>query len=254
MIKFLPFILLTCPLLSLYYGAPGIATGAQEGVFFKCSDLVGIKVGYLGDITLDKSLSTSSKRSLLSIESFFSQREQGTVTINFINRFEVYSSLGSMRLKAEPKINKNSQLTLATANQFTWGLGGRGVIFDYQKVSLGIDIKYQSFSPCMKYAHNNSAPQELYKKARLKYREWQIGLGASYDNPCFSPYIGALYNQTSARFSELFTQKTALFFHSRKKFGMAAGVMISSGKVFELDLEARMICENAVSACGNFRF
>jgi hypothetical protein len=115
-------------------------------------------------------------------------------------------------------------------------------------------MKYQSYSTHLLYAHDNGAPLSLQKNAKLHYREWQAGLGLSYETLYFSPYIGAIYNQTSMRFMNVKSQKSQLFIHSRKKFGAALGVMISSGKAFELDLEARMINERAYSASGNFRF
>lgn len=239
---------------ALYYGTPGISTGATEGVIFEKDSLIGIKVGYLGDITLNKSLIPSQKRKALDIESFSSQREQGILTLNFINRFEIYSSLGAMKIKIEPKISKYLVETLATGNRFTWGVGGRAVLFDYDNLALGLDMKYQSYSPRLSYGHDNGVPFALQSSTQLRYREWQAGLGLSYETLYFSPYIGALYNQTSVHVLNLKTQKTHLFIHSRKKFGMAVGVMISSGKVFELDLEARMINERAFSASGNFRF
>jgi hypothetical protein len=239
---------------ALYYGTPGISTGSTEGVIFEKDALLGIKIGYLGDITLNKSLMPSQKVKALSVESFTSQREQGVILLNFINRFEVYSSLGAMQLKIEPKISKTLAQLLSTSNQFTWGVGGRAVLFDYNKIALGLDMKYQSYSPHLLYAHDNGAPVSLQQNAKLRYREWQAGLGLSYETLYFSPYIGAIYNQTSMRFMDLKTQKSHLFIHSRKKFGAAVGVMISSGKDFELDLEARMINERAFSASGNFRF
>jgi hypothetical protein len=239
---------------ALYYGTPGIFTGATEGVIFDKDSFIGVKLGYLGDITLNKSLIPSQKVKALSVESFTSQREQGVILVNFINRFEVYSSLGAMQLKIEPKISKTLLELMSTGNHFTWGVGGRAVLFDYNKIALGLDMKYQSYNPHLAYGHDNGAPVSLQKNAKLRYREWQAGLGLSYETLYFSPYIGAIYNQTSMRFMHVKTQKSHLYIHSRKKFGAAVGVMISSGKAFELDLEARMINERAFSASGNFRF
>jgi hypothetical protein len=239
---------------ALYYGTPGIYTGATEGVIFEKDALVGIKIGYLGDITLNKSLIPSQQVEALSVESFTSQREQGVILVNFINRFEVYSSLGAMQLKIEPKISKTLLKLMSTGNHFTWGAGGRAVLFDYSKITLGLDMKYQSYNPYLSYSHDNGAPVSLQKNAKLRYREWQASLGLSYETLYFSPYVGAIYNQTSMRFMNAKTQKNHLCIHSRKKFGAALGVMISSGKAFELDLEARMINERAFSASGNIRF
>lgn len=239
---------------ALYYGSPGISTGAVDGVIFSQDNLFGIKVGYLGDITLDKSLAPVRRKQAVQIESFSSQREQGVLTVNFINRFEVYTSLGSMQLHVEPKISKTLVETLATGNRFTWGIGGRAVLYDIDAIALGLDLKYQSYSPHLFFVHDNGAPVLLAKNTKLRYREWQAGLGLSYQTKYFSPYMGATYNQTSLRAFNLKTQKSHLFMHSRKKFGMAVGVMVSSGKDFELDIEARMINERAFSANGNFRF
>lgn len=239
---------------ALYYGTPGISTGATEGVFFSKEGFFGLKVGYLGDITLNKSLNASGRKSTLDVENFSSQREQGMLTANFINRFEVYGSLGAMKMSVEPKLSHVLVQKLVTQNRLTWGVGGRAVLFDCNHLTLGLDMKYQSATPQLAYGHENGAPFSLWPHAKMRYREWQAGLGLSYETLYFSPYLGATYNQTSLRVLNLKTQKTNSFIHSRKKFGMALGAMLSSGKDFELDFEARMINERAFSACGNFRF
>lgn len=244
---------------SLYYGSPNLPDTAVEGFFIPKDFFLGVKVGFQADYVFDKSLKVASSKSARKIDDFNYYMQQGVLTLNFVDRFEVFGSLGSIRFHIEPRNTSVIRQTYETNNTFTWGLGGRGILFEFSKAVLGVDFKYQASSPHFDLMAQNGVPIESVGDAVLRYREWQIGLGLSYTVDIFTPYIGAIYTQSTGQYKYLPhnllpNHKRHFSVNSRKKFGMAVGTTISTGKIFELDLEARMINETAVSAAANVRF
>lgn len=70
----------------------------------------------------------------------------------------------------------------------------------------------------------------------------------------FAPYLSALYNQTKASIKKFHQGGGSFTLHSKKKFGMALGTTLSTSKLFDLNLEARVINETALSCSFDFRF
>lgn len=244
---------------SLYYGSPNLPNTAKAGVFIPQECWFGFKLGFQNDYVLDKSLKVANKKSAEKIEVFNYYLQQGLLTFNFIDRFEVYGSLGSMKFRIEPRNSGTIRQVYDTKNQFSWGFGARGILFEFSNAVLGLDFKYQGCSPSLQSIISNGVPRASTGRAYLRYREWQIGLGLAYALDMFSPYIGAIYNQSTAHYKRLPADllpnhKKYFSVNSQKKFGMAVGATFSTGKIFELDLEARMINETAVSAAANVRF
>lgn len=244
---------------SLYYGSPNLPDTAREGIFIPKDCFFGVKVGYQADYVFDKSLKIANPRSAKAIDVFNYYMQQGVFTFNFIDRFEAYGSMGAIQFHIEPRITQVVRQTYETGNCFTWGLGGRAILFEFSKATLGLDFKYQAASPHIQWIDQNGVPRESVGHTKLRYREWQIGLGLSYALEIFTPYIGAVYNQSSSEYKNLPRDllpdyKRHFSVNSKKKFGMALGTTLSTGTVFELDLEARMINETAVSAAANVRF
>lgn len=243
----------------LYYGSPDLPNTAKEGLFIPKECSFGLKVGFQNDYVFDKSLKVANRASARKIEVFNYYLQQGLLTLNFINRFEAYGSLGSIKFHIEPRNSGIVRQVYETKNEFTWGFGARGILFEFSNAALGLDFKYQGSSPSLQWVSHNGVPRETLDGAYLRYREWQLGLGLSYALEMFTPYIGATYNQSTAQYKNLPNDflpdhKRHFSVNSKKKFGMAVGTTLSTGKAFELDLEARMINETAVSAAANVRF
>lgn len=244
---------------ALYYGCPNLPDTAREGILIPKDWFLGIKVGFEADYVFDKSLKVANSKSARKIEVFNYYLEQGVLTLNFIDRFEMYGSMGAIHFHIEPRMTGSIRQTYETNYRFTWGLGGRAILFETSKATLGVDFKYQAASPPFDWMSQNGIPRDSIGNAKFRYREWQIGLGLSYDLDMFTPYMAAIYNQSTGQYKYLDRnilpdRKSHFSINSRKKFGMAVGTTLSTGTVFELDLEARMINETAVSAAANVRF
>ena len=244
---------------SLYYGSPNLPDTAVEGFFISKDCSFGLKLGYQGDFIFDKSLSVTNPHIVKGIQQIHYHMQQGVITANFINRFEVFASLGEIQLHIEPRISSLLSSTFNTGNRFTWGFGGRGILFTFSQAAIGLDFKYQLASPHFQWITENGVPIYGLGNSKLRYREWQLGVGLSYQSDIFTPYIGATYCQAQGEYKKLASailpsHRTHFTMKSRKKFGMAVGTTLSTGKIFEMDLEARLINETAVSITGNVRF
>jgi len=245
-------------LYGLYYGSPNLPNTTKEGIIIPQDWFFGLKIGYQNDYVFDKSLKVANRLSAQKIEVFNYYLQQGEITFNFVDRFEVYGLLGAMKFRIEPRNSGVIRQLYETNNHFSWGFGARGILFEWARGVLGLDFKYMGSSPSLQSIAHNGVPRDS-GHAYLRYREWQIGLGLAYALETFSPYIGAIYNQSTGHYKKLPLDllpdhKSYFSVVSKTKFGMALGVTLSTGSIFTLDLEARMFNETALSAAANVKF
>ncbi|MCH9630053.1 MAG: Major outer membrane porin [Chlamydiia bacterium] len=245
------FVLASCGAHALYNGAPSLPHVTETGFFFNKDDWFALKVGYQGDLLIDRSLRPTNNR-IKRMDVFGYHLNQGVITANFVDRFEVYSSLGAAKFFIEPRVTETTRLSMETGNRFTWGVGARGVLYEVSKFTFGMDVKYQEANPSFQWISLNGAPIGPTGGAKLKYQEWQIGLGVSYRIELFTPYIVGRYCQTLSRYKHfplglLANNATSFRVKSRKKFGISVGATLSSGNIFDMDFEARMIDETAAT-------
>jgi hypothetical protein len=93
----------------------------------------------------------------------------------------------------------------------------------------------------------------------LRWHEWQIDLDIAYHIDLLTPYIGAKYKNAMTEISNAQTaiapdgSRTA-HFSARTPVGLVLGCSLSTGKYFMLNLEARLIDEEAVTVSADIRF
>ncbi|PCI92733.1 hypothetical protein COB11_06695 [Candidatus Aerophobetes bacterium] len=245
------FVLACCSAQALYNGSPSLPHVTETGFFFTKDDWFALKIGYQNDILIDRSLKPTNN-TIRRMDVFRYYFNQGVITANFVDRFEVYSSLGAAKFFIEPRVTPTTRLTMETGNRFTWGVGARGVLYEVSKFSFGMDMKYQESTPSFQWISINGTPTTSTQGAKLKYQEWQIGLGVSYRIELFTPYVVGRYCQTLARYTHfaaglLPNNATSFRVKSRKKFGISVGATLSNGNIFDIDFEARMIDETAAT-------
>jgi hypothetical protein len=241
-------------LYGLYNGSPALPSVIEEGVLIKKDFPVSIKTEFLLTECLDKSLFVVDHQPGREKQVFKYTQQQGVIALNFVDRFELFGSMGEMRAHIEGRKNYLERFVLETGNRYTWGFGGRAEIYSFSSATLGLNFAYQGYSPKFQWGSINGDPMSDAKRKRLKFTEWQIGLGLGYDCGFFAPYISALYNQTKASIKKFHQGGGSFTLHSKKKFGMALGTTLSTSKLFDLNLEARIIHETAFSCSFDFRF
>ncbi len=256
--KILPLLLLsTCALSALEFGNPGAPGIIEKGLFFSPNNTIAIQAGYQRDWVFDRDMKAVSKvRGRL--EEFSYVADQGVLTMNIFKRIQCYGSVGALRISSRHTPNRTTLNEYETHDELTWGVGSRILFLQWQKLSFGIDGKYQSAKPSMRWMTSNGTPTPPASNTEIRMHEWQIGLGVSGQISLLYPYIGVKYSNAKSEFKNLpkdFLPNTTRFNTSnRRKFGLVLGSSISNGSLFSLNVEARLIDEEALSLSAELQF
>jgi len=183
----------------------------------------------------------------------------GMATLNFENRLDLYTILGASRLELNREISSTMQ--------FSWGFGGKLILFETQNLYFGLDIKYFVANQKPKYFISDGAAFNLANENfKFQYNETQFALGMCYKYTCIAPYIYATY--LIARIepdpmlalvrwpldtSELLdaTCKSVI---ANRRWGMAVGATLLSASKAALSVESRMFNQNAIDVNLDVRF
>ena len=86
----------------------------------------------------------------------------------------------------------------------------------------------------------------------------QVGAGLSYQIDIFVPYLAVKYSNVSAEFRHLpptlFPNFSSFKAKNRHYFGLALGTALTTGRLFSLNVELRVIDEQSLTLAGNLRF
>lgn len=240
---------------ALYMGNPAEPQIIDQGFWISQDASFGAKVGYQGDSVFDRKMRPCSQTHGR-IDRMTLSRNQGVVAFNYIDRVEIYGSVGSMtgRLSNRPHFD-HKRRRYHTYNGWTAGTGGRFLLAQWNKTVIGIDGKIQWSNPGMKKMSVDGFSKGAV--GHLRYCEWQVSFAISYSADWFVPYFGVKYSNVHATVSGI---PQTIYPHSqfkisnRDRFGCALGCTVSPGKRFDLFAEAQLIDERGVSFGGNLRF
>lgn len=238
-------------LFALYSGNPSAPLLIEEGLFFSKDNWLSIKLGSERDWVFHKTMSRS-------VDTFSSISDQGVLLINFLNFVQLSTSVGAARFHLAHIPVQGVRSEYQTHNQLMWGVGLRSVIYSWEKVTLGGEIKYGRAHPTLRLMAVNGMPAYLVEKAKLHFHEWQIGCGASYQVGIFFPYILVKYGKTKTLLDHLpptsLLTTSQLTLKNRRKIGMGLGCSLSNLNRFALTVEVRLIDEQAISLAGEVKF
>ncbi len=272
---FISALLASFPLQGLYQGNPSLPEIIDEGFFLPKDLFMGIKVGYQRDQVFNRNLKTNRTGShhVSKVEQLYNQ---GVLTLNFVDRVEVYGSAGAMTIEISDRQYANDGITkqpyqveVHSKNQFTCGAGIRADIIDWCNTTLGANASFQYADPHTKWNSLQGATVKTFSK--IRWTEWQVGVALSYHIDIFTPYIGGNYSKVNARVRK--TSNRAFFLtvpeeflpifsfvppgfkmQSRNHFGLALGCDLSNGKLFDLGVEVRLISEDAITLKADIKF
>ena len=192
---FLIFNLLFLPLdvNALYNGNPSFPMMPEEGMFISKDKWFGVKAGYEFDCVYDRKLHMEGRgleHSRREVQKYETVANYGTVTLNFNERVEFFSTLGAMSAKLSQSPYSDTKVTYHTDTHFTWGVGGRAILAYWGDLQFGVNAAYmQSNLPLSSLEVNGKSYPKRH--ITMDYREWQIGVGVSYRLRWFIPYISA---------------------------------------------------------------
>ena len=238
-------------------GNPALPELVEEGIFFCKENVVAFKAGYERDDLLNgemKAVNAFKGR----MPQFNYIMDQGVLTLNLIDRFEFYGSVGAMKLQATQRVSQTELKQFQSLRQFAWGVGARAVLFHWKNVLMGLNLAYSSAHPRFDLIETNGVPFEKTGGAKVKFHEWQVGLGFSYTLKFFVPYIAGKYRNAKAHFTGLpqgfLAGRRSFDVKNRRKIGLVIGSSFSTTEIFQLTIEARVIDEEGYTISGDIRF
>ncbi len=248
--KILFTLLLLCSALpfghALYHGNPALPKCPEEGFYLAKEATVGLRVGYEGDFVWNRKLNAHLHKFEI-FENF------GTATVTFLDRLDLYASGGSFSAQVRQQ-HEDARLEFDTQNGGVWKAGGRAVVYAYGETFVTVEAAYQQSRPALRDAALNGTPLER-KGARLFYREVGASLGAAHKIDIFIPYLGIEGSYAWAKLSHLKGAATArIKAHSRYPVGLFLGCGLSPGARVIVNVEVRLVDEQAISLSGDLKF
>lgn len=234
----------------------------QQGLFISCDSWIDFRLGYEGDFVADGRMKQCDQGHGR-VDTFKQWTNSGTFTFNILDRIDLYGVFGSSRAEADWRFADSSAGTVSriqteTKYNFLCAAGGRAIAYEWCHTSLGFGGRYTS---C------NYEPIWLTTDGILidtagsyfRWKEWQVNLDVSYKIELFTPYIGIKYSNAKTRLKNFQTPISANLsgsnsFKNRLPVGLYVGCTLSTGKYFMLNIEGRVIDEEAATISGDFRF
>ncbi len=243
-------------------GNPSAPSIIQRGFFTSCNDWMDVRAGYEGDFISDgrmKQYNQGTGR----VDTYEQWTNSGTLTLNFLERLDLYSVLGSSRAEADWRfsdlaLDTINRIEMETEYNFLWGIGGRVILYEWYHASLGCGGRYSSSKTNPAWISSNGVVVNA-RDSSVHYREWQVNLDVSYHIDLFTPYIGIKYSNARVYLRQFPTPIADSWsgsnsFENRIPVGLYIGCTLSNGQYFMLNVEARLIDEEAVTVSGDFRF
>jgi hypothetical protein len=247
-------------LLAMLIGNPAEPSLEKEGLFISPTSWASIRIGFLEDYVYRQRFQDEFKIEGCEHTKTFAKlsTNAGMATLNFEDRVDLYGILGASRLQ----LNREIYSTM----QFSWGFGGKLVLFEAQNFFFGLDIKYFSANQKPSYLLCEGLAFNVAGDFKFKYTETQFALGACYRYTMIAPYIYATY-----LISKIDPDPNVALVHwpldttilvdavcksviAQRRWGMAVGATLLSNAKAALSVESRMINQNAIDVNLDVRF
>jgi hypothetical protein len=234
----------------------------QQGFFTPRGSSMSLRLGYEADFVTDARMNQyvqSSGR----VDDYSQRNHSGTITWNFVDRLDIFGVLGMSKTESDwrfidAKTNQVHRIKLKTKGAFLWAVGSRAILYEWSNLFLGMGGRYSATDDLVSRVSNDGVAVSPVG-ARVRWSQWQVNLDISYKIQIFTPYIGTKYSSELSELSGFSTEIAAdgsgsNTFKNRSPVGLYLGCSLSNGKFFALNLEGRLIDEEAVTVVADFRF
>lgn len=250
------FSLLPLSAVALYNDNSSASMMPETGIFIPKEMWFGVKAEYICDYIYDLKLRT--KHDSTHFIGYQSIGNYGTVAVNFNDRAEIFGTFGSLSFDVAEHLSSHEKISYRVNSHFAWGVGGRVILAYWGDLQLGINAGYLKSDPNVSSVKLNGSSQPL-THCTADLTQWQIGVGISYQFDWFVPYGGIDYSKFRLRMNHLDVLKSLIpskhiIFKGDQPFGLFIGFGISAHRAFSVNVEARFINENAVSASASMKF
>lgn len=242
-------------------GNPSAPKIIQEGFFIPSTSWASARFGYEGDFVADSRMEQEGAGHSR-VDSYEQETNSGTATLCLLNQVDIFTVLGSSRTRTDWRFvdggGSTHRAELETLYNFLWGVGARAILWSCGNASFGVGGRYESanYDPVWLTIDGNI---QSASGTHLRWREWQINGDLSYKIDIFSPYIGAKYSNVRSKIGNFSVAISndgsgSNEFENRTSVGVFIGCSLSTGKYFMLNVEGRLIDEEAVTISGDLRF
>lgn len=235
-------------------------------------DAWSVRVGFYGDYVYNHHMEVDSNIFQGTIRSTEIYTNAAYLALNFFNRVDIFTTLGKTKLFimtpgrtfGDNRFNLNTFLD--TESYFSWSLGGRGTLWECGCLGVGLEAQYFQTRPNMNSFRVSGEDTVYFRNGdRLKYREWQVGLGAAYRinitycSTALVPYVGVKFNHAEIDMDELMlkTDGTTYTFRdieSERDWGWAVGLTLVGCNKISVTVEGRYANEKAVYVNSQLHF
>jgi hypothetical protein len=234
----------------------------QKGLVISCDSWIDFRAGYEGDFVADGRM-TQYEQGFGRLDNYQQWTNSGTATLNVLDRLDLYAVFGSSRTEADWRFNDASAGTVArielkTEDCFLWAAGARAILYEWGNASLGLGGRYSSCNYLPESLASNGRSQPV-NGSQFFWKEWQINFDASYKIHLFTPYIGIKYLNARTQLKDFLVPISASLsgsnsFRNRIPVGLYLGCTLSNRHYFMLNLEGRLVDEEAITISADFRF
>ncbi|MES2273003.1 MAG: hypothetical protein V4487_02290 [Chlamydiota bacterium] len=233
----------------------------EEGIWTCPNSWIDLRVGYEGDFVTNGRME-QFEESHGPVDSYTQNTNSGTVTINLIDRIDFYGVFGSSKTWGDwrfiDELDSVHRIKMKTDSHFLLGLGGRGILFEWGRACLGFGGRYSSVDYKLASLSSDGV-KALASEACYRWKHWQVNLDISYTIDLLTPYLGGKYSYARGEVGPVSIPISANgsgtnHFKLRSPFGFYLGCSVSARKYFMLNLEARLVDEEAITVSGDFRF
>ena len=122
-------------------GDPSTPQLIEEGFFISRDSWIDVRAGYEGDFVADARMKQCEEGSGR-VDSYKQDTKSGALTINMLDRVDVYGIFGSSRTYSswrysDPADNIH-RAEIETFYQFLWAVGSRGILYEWGNTVLGM--------------------------------------------------------------------------------------------------------------------
>ncbi len=259
---------------ALPLGNPSEASLLTDGVFTEgrcvefCDpevclwDAWSIRIGFYGDYVFDRHLEAKDYEIHPSLRKTEIVTNAGFLAVNFYDRFDIFTTLGATWLNFTGTEGSFTPTTgtpfqvdkVYSETNFSWSIGVRGTIWECGCLAIGAEGQYFRTRPYIN-AVDEGATTTYPHKRKIKYEEWQVGVGASYRiniascSTALVPYLGIDWSDV---YLDL-PYGTLNKYHADRGIGYALGLTLVGCNKIAATVEGRFINETALYLNVQFR-
>ena len=249
------FSLVIKTLFAMNAGNPSIPAILQEGVCLSDERSFNFRIGYEQSFIEDRKLRFAKRlqNEGFSIENVKGQMNLALLSLNIMERFDVYGKFGEANYFPSFTHSQNRYELRTCFGGYYYG-GFRLALWEVKDTIFGVEGGYGFFRAATKFFYENKYPIENVDFGFFS-REWYINAGISHKISYFIPYLGVSICDIKAKIKRThFFNKQQLRLDDREKTGFFLGATFTRASFFFLNVEAHFYNERSYSVSGEMRF